>query len=164
MHPTGKVQRSWRFEDCTRLLKTRVFQIPVSRYLGETSVLKHTSCKRYLRIKGFWDEESAHRYLHSDTLDINYVSKKEMFYNKVVWANGIWSCDNRWKRTCKASENSDSIKISDTMHSSVGTTGQNIVQWIKCTDRNVWTKTVASEEEDKPATVLYSDINSLNLI
>ena len=50
------------------------------------------------------------------------------------------------------------------MHSSVGTTGQNIVQYIKCADINVWTKTVASEEDDKPATVLYSDINSLNLI
>ena len=49
------------------------------------------------------------------------------------------------------------------MHSSVGTTGQSIVQCIKCADRDVWTKTVASEKEDEPATVLYSDINSLKL-
>ena len=55
----------------------------MSRYLGETSVLKHTSCKRYLRIKGFWDKESAHRYLHSDTLDIKYASEKQTYYNKL---------------------------------------------------------------------------------
>ena len=49
------------------------------------------------------------------------------------------------------------------MHSSIGTTGQSIVQCIKCADRNVWKKMVASEEEDKPTTVLYTDIDSLNL-
>ena len=55
----------------------------MSRYLEETSVSKHTCCKRYLRIKGFWDEESAHKYLHSDTLDIKYASEKETYYNKL---------------------------------------------------------------------------------
>ena len=68
----------------------------------------------------------------------------------------ISECSNDlWKGTCNSSES---------LHSSVGTTGQNIIQCIKCTDRDVWTKVATSEEEDKSATVLYLDINSLNLI